>query len=193
MIELRPLTHLDFDSLQRVITGYTSNAKYAISKSETPALTVISAELVQLDQPYVKQFGPPDEEMFQRYRRVLADGLSFGGYDDERLIGLALAEPQWWNKSLWVWEFHVAEAYRGQGVGRRLMDALAEKAKAVGLRAIVCETQNTNVPAITFYRRVGFVLEGIDLSYYTNDDVSYGEVAFFMKRRLDYTRPISDF
>ena len=64
------------------------------------------------------------------------------------------------------------------------MEALAEKGRAIGLRTIVCETQNTNVPAIEFYRKVGFTVEGIDLSYYTNDDVLNGEVAVFMKRGL---------
>jgi ribosomal protein S18 acetylase RimI-like enzyme len=49
---------------------------------------------------------------------------------------------------------------------------------------MVCETQNTNAPAIAFYRRVGFELDGIDLSYYSNEDVTQGEVALFMKLRL---------
>jgi ribosomal protein S18 acetylase RimI-like enzyme len=70
------------------------------------------------------------------------------------------------------------------GVGSQLMEQLAEKGKAAGLRIIVCETQTTNVPAIQFYHRVGFVMEGIDLSYYSNEDYSDGEIAVFMKRRL---------
>ncbi|MBM2847886.1 MAG: putative GCN5-related N-acetyltransferase, partial [Anaerolineales bacterium] len=114
----------------------------------------------------------------------LKEGLSFGAYEGHQLVGIALAEPRRWNQSLWVWEFHVAEALRGRGIGRKLMDTLAEQGRAAGLRTIVCETQNTNVPAIEFYRKVGFTVEGIDLSYYTNDDVFHSEVAIFMKRRL---------
>jgi ribosomal protein S18 acetylase RimI-like enzyme len=83
-----------------------------------------------------------------------------------------------------VWEFHVVAAYQGQGVGRGLMGALAEQARAAGLRVIVCETQTANVPAIGFYRRMGFEMEGLDLSYYTNADVERGEVAVFMKLKL---------
>ena len=63
------------------------------------------------------------------------------------------------------------------------MDQVAEVAKAEGLRILVCETQNTNVPAIVFYRSVGFEVGGVDLSYYTNRDVE-DEVAVFMKRKL---------
>jgi len=53
-----------------------------------------------------------------------------------------------------------------------------------GLRIIVWETQTTNVPAIRAARRLGFQLESIDISYYTNADYPAGEMAVFMKRRL---------
>ena len=65
------------------------------------------------------------------------------------------------------------------------MDHVALHASEEGLRVLVCETQTTNVPAIDFYRSVGFELDGIDLSYYGNDDVAAGEVALFMKRKLE--------
>jgi ribosomal protein S18 acetylase RimI-like enzyme len=61
---------------------------------------------------------------------------------------------------------------------------LAARACAAGLRAVVCETQTTNVPAIAFYRQLGFEIDGVDLSYYSNDDASGGEVAIFMKLKL---------
>jgi len=32
---------------------------------------------------------------------------------------------------------------------------------------------------------VGFEVAGIDLSYYSNDDVQTGEVALFLKRKLE--------
>jgi ribosomal protein S18 acetylase RimI-like enzyme len=99
-------------------------------------------------------------------------------------VGIALAEPRHWNKSLWVWELHVVESHRRRGVGRQLVDALANKAREAGLRTLVCETQNTNVPAMRFYHSVGFRIEGIDISYYTNEDFPDGEIAVFMKKRL---------
>jgi ribosomal protein S18 acetylase RimI-like enzyme len=52
------------------------------------------------------------------------------------------------------------------------------------MRVLVCETQSTNVPAIRFYRALGFVLEGLDLSLYSNHDYPDGEIAIFMKRYL---------
>jgi len=52
------------------------------------------------------------------------------------------------------------------------------------LRVIVCETQSDNVPAIRIYRRLGFELEAIDLSFYSNEDVLQESIAVFMKRKL---------
>jgi ribosomal protein S18 acetylase RimI-like enzyme len=100
-------------------------------------------------------------------------------------VGIAISESSDWNLTVRVWEFHVAQSYQRQGIGRRLMAAVAERARASGRRALVLETQNTNVPAIRFYRRVGFSLEGIDISYYTNEDMLPDRnVALFMKLRL---------
>jgi ribosomal protein S18 acetylase RimI-like enzyme len=80
----------------------------------------------------------------------------------------------------------VAQPCQRQGIGRRLMEALAVRATEAGLRVMVCETQNTNLPAIDFYRSVGFEIEGVDLSYYSNRDLIEGEVAIFMKRKLNF-------
>jgi ribosomal protein S18 acetylase RimI-like enzyme len=182
---IQPLLTLSEAALARLIVGYVSNEKYIISKTETPLRTVIALERVALDRPYEKRWGPPDPELARRYAGLPALGFSFGAYAGEELIGLALAEPHAWNRTLWIWEFHVAAGQRRGGVGRRLMEAVAEKARAAGLRVMVCEAQNTNVPAIDFYRAVGFALEAVDLSYYSNDDLGpEGEVAIFMKRRL---------
>jgi ribosomal protein S18 acetylase RimI-like enzyme len=52
------------------------------------------------------------------------------------------------------------------------------------MRSIVLETQTTNVPAIAFYRACGYALQGIDLSFYGNDDLQRGEVAVFMKKAI---------
>ncbi|MBN1311389.1 MAG: GNAT family N-acetyltransferase [Anaerolineae bacterium] len=162
--------------------GYTSTHKYAVSKSEVEEQTVITLQLVELATPYTHVWEENDAEM-ERYQGYAAQGLSLGAYDEEKLVGLALTERRDWNRTLWIWEIGVEEAYRRQGIGRQLMDRLIDIAQSEGLRAISFETQNTNVPAIRFYRSMGCEIEAIDLSYYTNDDVMDGEVAIFMKRK----------
>ncbi len=170
-------------------TGYTTKSRYEVARSSGARRTVFTLRRTSLAAPFVKTFPLPAEEL-RRYREALREGWSVGAYDGARLVGLAVAERRAWNRSLWVHVFGVDPVYRRRGIGRALMDELTQRARSGGLRTIVCETQSTNVPAIDFYRRVGFTLDGIDLTYYSNEDVAEGEVALFMKRRVSPRRPL---
>jgi len=181
MIEIKPLTQFDAVRFREISSGYTSPAMYKVSRSETDSLTTISLNLQELDAVYKKQW-QPNIEMETYYSRVIEQGLSLGIYDGNRMVGIAIAEKRTWNRTLWVWEFHIDQDYHQKGLGRQLIDRLAEIGRTANCRVIVCETQNTNVPAIRFYRKVGFEVGAIDLSYYTNKDVTDFEVAVFMKR-----------
>lgn len=185
-MELRPLTMLDPAELGLVITGYTSPARYRVELEETPALTTFRLVWEALPQPHSNDYAVAlSADNLALCRAMLPAGFSLAAYEQGQMAAVAIAEPHSWNRTLSIWEFHVALAFRRQGIGRLVMEALAEKAGAAGLRALVVETQNTNVSAITFYRSVGFKIEGVDISYYTNQDLSpQGEVAVFMKRRL---------
>ena len=184
MIEIRPLTGFDSVRFQELGVGYTSSAAYQVSKSENDTETVITLNLIELPTPYVKTWESTREQE-TNYSRIVEEGLSLGVYDEDRLVGIAIAEKQEWNRTLWVWEFHIEVEYRQRGLGRQLMDRLEKVGREAGCRVMVCETQNTNVPAIRFYRRVGFEIGAVDLSYYTNIDVTDFEVAVFMKRFIE--------
>jgi RimJ/RimL family protein N-acetyltransferase len=55
----------------------------------------------------------------------------------------------------------VARAWRGQGVGRRLLEtAIAEARGWPGFRRLQLECTPWNAPAIALYESLGFVLEG---------------------------------
>ena len=164
--------------------GYTSSAVYRVEKSENDIQTVISLNLIQLPTPYVKKWESTSEQEID-YSNIVEKGLSLGVYDEDRLVGIAIAEKQEWNRTLWVWEFHIDMQYQRRGIGRQLMDRLEDIGRENGCRVMVCETQNTNVPAIRFYRSVGFKIGAIDLSYYTNRDMTDFEVAVFMKRFIE--------
>jgi ribosomal protein S18 acetylase RimI-like enzyme len=184
MIEIHSLTQLDSTDLKRVASGYSSNGKHVVTYSDSESHTSFDLQFVTLNQPYVKKFDDYDNETLKRYDQILNNGYSFGAYENNVLVGFIISEPREWNRSLWVFEFHVAETHRNRGIGKRLMEFVAENARRKGLRTIVCETQKTNANAIEVYRKLGFSLEGIDISYYSNNDYPDGEIAVFMKRRL---------
>jgi RimJ/RimL family protein N-acetyltransferase len=51
--------------------------------------------------------------------------------------------------------------FRGKGIGRRLMDATIDDARAQGLTRIELEVFSSNTNAIKLYERRGFVHEGL--------------------------------
>ena len=183
MVEIRPLTQLSLADLRRTASGYSSDSKYAVAYTETESCVSFEMRLVTLDKPYVKKFHF-DDEIVQQYATVLNTGYSYGAYDGDLLIGLGISEAHLWNRSISVHEFHVAETHRNQGIGKQLIERIVEDASRAGFRIIVCETQNTNPTAINVYRKLGFRVEGVDVSFYSNDDYPQGEIAVFMKRRL---------
>ena len=183
MLEIRSLSELSEASLRRAIRGYVSRQKYQVSYTSNEQATSFTLELVDLAAPYIHHFDPAEEDILHS-QKALEAGWSIGAFDGDELAAIAIAEPEKWNDTLRIWEFHVVESYRGEGIGRQMMERLAERATLAGLRAMVVETQNTNVPAIRFYRKAGFAIEGIDISLYTNHDYPDGEIAVFMKRRL---------
>lgn len=184
MVEIRPLHLFEEIEFRQVVSGYTSYTRYNVQKHETPGSTVIRLDESQLEKPYHKVFNTSLDEI-NHYKSLLVHNLSLGAYDGEQLAGICIAEPHQWNRSVWVWEIHIRQDFQRQGIGRKVMGKLAGLARNAGYRILVCETQNTNAPAIAFYRSAGFEIEGIDLSYYTNHDLIDGEVAIFMKSRLE--------
>ena len=55
-----------------------------------------------------------------------------------------------------IMRMSVAAAYRRQGIGRRLLDALCKTAVTLGYRQVVLETTAGWQDAVNFYRRYGF-------------------------------------
>ena len=184
MADIRPLVTVEQSLLERLITaGYTSTEAYQVAREETPDRIRFELWLIQLDQPVVKRY-PLDGQMIARYLALVAAGHAFGAFVDEACVGVALCEPHAWNASLFIHEFRIAPDFQRMGIGRALMAAVEEHARAEGMRCVVCETQNTNVPAIRFYRALGFTLDAVDISLYSNDDLARGEVAVFMKKSV---------
>jgi ribosomal protein S18 acetylase RimI-like enzyme len=189
-MQIQPLKTLLLDEISPIITGYVSDEKFAVEKREDGDHIVFDIRLVRLEQPHRATFEQDFKgDDLQRYTEMLSQGYSYGAYHNGRLVAFAICEINDWNRSLRIWEFQVMQDYRRQGIGRALMEHVVAKAVGGNFRIVVLETQNTNVPAIRFYRRMGFSLEALDLSLYTNEDVESGEVAFFMKRRINGKAP----
>jgi ribosomal protein S18 acetylase RimI-like enzyme len=184
MLEIRSLPALTMAEITRIATPYTVYQRYAVTHSDTPGRVSFDLVLESLPAPVERVYDHFDAALVTEFNAALPNDFSFGAYQDGALVGFLLARAERWNNSLWVMEFHVAAGQRRQGIGRSLMARAAEAAVQADLRVITCETQTANTPAIAAYRALGFHLEGIDISYYTNTDYPNRDVAVFMKLRL---------
>lgn len=59
----------------------------------------------------------------------------------------------------------IVKAYRGQGIGGRLLSAVLLHAKEFGLEKVELSVYTTNTAAIALYRRAGFLEEGLIKRY----------------------------
>lgn len=107
-----------------------------------------------------------------RFMRDTGD-YSFHVSRDGRLVGGIVADGL--GDTLEVDFLFVDEAFRGQGIGRRLLTHAEEKARADGLKRVLLNTYGFQAPG--FYRQMGYT-EILRLSP-TFDEV---EQFFFMKR-----------
>jgi ribosomal protein S18 acetylase RimI-like enzyme len=73
-------------------------------------------------------------------------------------------------------------AYRGQGLGRKLLTACIDKSWANGLTRIGLSVRHDNANAIALYERMGFLREGIKHQALQFDGRFYDEVVMGMIR-----------
>jgi len=103
---------------------------------------------------------------------------------DAQLAGVAALSYEAANRRAILWHLYVGPAYRRQGIGRALIDAMVARAQQYQARCLWLETQDVNYGAIQFYQRVGFQCCGLDLSLDDREGSATEETAVFFMRTL---------
>ncbi|AHW60057.1 diamine N-acetyltransferase [Draconibacterium orientale] len=89
--------------------------------------------------------------------------------EEKEIIGMALyyfSYYTWVGKTLYLDDLYVKEAYRGNGLGTRLMDKMFEVAKAEKCKRFRLQVLNWNESAIKLYEKSGFT---VDKTWYNCD------------------------
>ncbi len=117
---------------------------------------------------------------FTRTRRLVLDSLKAGAV---HVVAVAAGEVIGWCdlrpktaptlRHSAVLGMGIVAAYRGQGIGSRMLAATLELAWARGIRRAELNVRSDNAPAIALYRRFGFVDEGTCRNYICIDGVDY--------------------
>lgn len=116
----------------------------------------IDTDPARLDIPLIHEFlstqaywavGRPLEHV----RRAIANSLNFGAYEDGRQVGFTRVVTDRATFA-WVCDVFVLESHRGQGISKRLMEAVVAHPELQGLRRILLATRDAH----ELYRRYGF-------------------------------------
>ena len=96
-------------------------------------------------------------------RNVANDAAQYFALEGETVVGWVDVFPAWAHAvaHCGCLGMGVMPAYRGQGLGRVLLDACIAKAWAKGITRIELEARADNVRAIRLYERAGFAHEAV--------------------------------
>lgn len=179
MLSITLLTELTFESFKNLgHYGYVSNEIFKVKKSTDSNSISFVLKSEKTEIPYVKTWKLTDENI-DHYIKIVSERYSFGAYENNELAGIVLCEERKWNNTLYIENLLVSESHRRKGIGKLLIKKVIELSRQKNFRLIELETQNTNGPAIGFYKNQGFEVTGMNLTLYDpfeNND----EIALFM-------------
>ena len=156
---------------------YTTKQYYEVIKSDMG----FTLTLRNFDEVIRKSF---IDTLFEDY---LEFPYAIGLFDNDKLIGFVEGNYEEWHQCYRITNIFIDDSYRHQGYGQILMKEMIERSqKRYSVRAIVLETQSCNYPAISFYKKMGFSLVGLDTLSYSNSDIERKEV------RLEFGLKLSE-
>jgi ribosomal protein S18 acetylase RimI-like enzyme len=147
------------------LIGYNTDIIYVISSIEMDGSFEFS--LREKKQPYVKVWETEPKYMAE-LNAIIDQEHSFGAFHEGELIGWVICNFRASNNSLFIETILISEPFRGRNIGRMLIKAVNREARELNCRIVEVETQNTNYPAIQFYRKCGFVFTGINTKKYVD-------------------------
>lgn len=122
-------------------------------------------DAVARERRYLAQVEALPLERIQAFVRdsVAADAVQFMAVHDSQVVGWADVFPNWAHAVSHCGSLGmgVLPAYRGQGIGRRLLAACIAKARAQGITRIELEVRADNERAIALYKAMGFEHEAV--------------------------------
>jgi ribosomal protein S18 acetylase RimI-like enzyme len=82
--------------------------------------------------------------------------------DTQEVVGIALyyfAYYTWVGKSLYLDDLYVKKEYRGNKIGKKLLDCIFKIAKDENCKRVRWQVLDWNEPAIAFYKKIGAKLD----------------------------------
>ncbi len=144
-------------------------------KKVTPEISIRSAnetDFVQLDALFSEfaAFERRADKMLNSVERMKAEKDFFHCFvaetGDEKIVGYVTyfyAYYTWTGKSLYMDDLYVTPAFRGKGLGTRLIHQVIDLAKQSACHKLRWQVSNWNKPAIAFYKSLGASIDDFEL------------------------------
>ncbi len=137
MVQIREVTGLEISQAREIFAEYMQSIRHLAACSFEHQKT--DEELATLPGKY----GPPG-------------GAIFLAWDGDGCIGCAAVRPLALAGNCELKRMYVRPAYRGQHIGRRLCDAILDKAREIGYVEMRLDSDPELQTAIALYRTLGF-------------------------------------
>lgn len=136
--------------------------------------------------PYIKDLSVYERATEYEKNFDITNWHFYMAFDDDKPIGAMTIAGRTPNLNMLsekddvcvLWDIRVADNYKHQGVGQKLMDVGIDDAKSSGYNQMIIECQNNNVPACHFYRKQGALLSKVDMYAYYHEEDCKNEIQF---------------
>lgn len=109
------------------------------------------------------------ERMINTVERMNAEKDFFRGFiirnGRREILGYTIfffAYFTWTGKALYMDDLYIRERYRGQGLGKLLINKVKEYAEDTGCHKVRWQVSDWNHPAINFYKELGAIVDNLE-------------------------------
>jgi diamine N-acetyltransferase len=86
---------------------------------------------------------------------------------NKEIVGFAsffFAYYSWSGKAVYLDDLYVTDAYRKQGIGKKLLEAIIDVAKKEQCKKVRWQVSNWNNDAINFYKKMGAAIDDVEIN-----------------------------
>ncbi len=131
------------------------NIQYSINKSN---LLQIIEHLAVCDSSFVPALST-QVELAKYSHKIIENAIRFEAFSNNRLVGVIACYLNDYKSQIgFITNVSVMSSFNGKGIAKQLLKILMQYAADKNFKTICLEVNKLNLPALSFYRRVGFVL-----------------------------------
>jgi streptothricin acetyltransferase len=181
---IRPLRPEDLPALSRLNPNYVATSELVVEREQDGLNVTFRITERPRKRAYVKREGYSFDLNYQgdlQRRMNMGRGLYLAATDEQAgVVGFLDLDIDSWRPATVIQWLIVDQPWRGKGIGRALIEQALTWTAAMGLDAIMLETQSTNIDACRFYLRMGFSISGLQHPFYFDKRVAEEKAIFWV-------------